>query len=79
MKNILQAAAYYEAGAFAPYPYGIDRLMNSDLHVYEDTVEFPDCEKLLSLRMFKNGRCDLKFTSPEYAETFVAEYLGKDY
>ena len=79
MKNILEAAAYYEAGAFVPYPYGIDRLMNSDLHVYEDTVEFPDCEKLLSLRMFKNGRCDLKFTSPEYAEAFAAEYLGKDY
>ena len=34
------------------------------------------CDKLKQLRMFKNQRVDLKFTSKAYANQFAAEYLG---
>lgn len=41
-----------------------------------DLVEFTTCEKVKHLKMFKNGRVDLKFTSERYAEEFIEKYLG---
>ena len=39
-------------------------------------MEFPACEKVKQMKLFKNNRVDLKFHSPEYAEQFAGKYLG---
>ena len=76
MKNIMKGAAHFEADAYGVYPPELP-----DLIGYGDSkcdiVEFSGCKKLVQIKMFKNGRVDLKFTSPEYAETFIDRYLGK--
>mgnify|MGYP006922427798 CR=1 FL=1 len=41
----------------------------------DNQYEFPDCEKLQSLRMFKNGRVDMKFASEACASQFIEEYM----
>lgn len=75
MKNILCGLAHYETGVHNLFPLGF-----SDLIGYRDSesdlVEFTTCEKVKHLKMFKNGRVDLKFTSERYAEEFIEKYLG---
>jgi len=75
MKNILRGLAHYETGVYNVFPLGF-----SDLIGYRDSetdlVEFTTCEKVKHLKMFKNGRVNLKFTSERYAEEFIEKYLG---
>lgn len=76
MKSIMRGAAHFETDAYGVYPPELSELMG-----YGDSkwciVEFSGCSKLVQIKMFKNGRVDLKFTTPEYAEAFVDRYLGK--
>lgn len=75
MKEILRGLAYFETEVFGHYPTGIANLL--DWSYKEDpTVSFSTCTKLQSLRMFKNGRVDIKFKSKDYASQFVSEFLG---
>lgn len=75
-KNILKALAYFETGAFDQYPDGIDDLLFEDGYLWYDLWEFEDCEKLEKIRLFKNGRMDIRFTNEGYAREFVSDYLG---
>ena len=78
MKAILPCAAHSETGVLNEYPtffpsppfdgtYGCNQL------------DFPGCEKLVQLRLFKNGRVDIRFSSEDYADQFINAYLGRDY
>ena len=75
MKNILWGLAHFETDSYRVVPLGF-----SDLFGYHDikepVVEFPSCEKVKQVKLFKNNRVDLKFRSPEYAEQFISKYLG---
>lgn len=75
MKQILRAVAHFETGVYRMYPSGF-----SDLLAYSqeenDFIEFPTCKKVQSLKMFKNGRVDLKFTSESLAQEFIDIYIG---
>lgn len=76
MKDILRGAAHFETGSYNVYPLGFSDLLdrwNLDI----DLVNFPTCEKLRQLKMFKNGRVDLKFASAELAGEFINKYLDK--
>ena len=75
-KNILKALAHFETGAFGQYPDGIDDLLSEQSRLWYDLWEFEDCEKLEKIRLFKNGRMDIRFTSEGYAREFVSGYLG---
>ena len=75
-KNILKALAHFETGAFGQYPDGIDVLLSEQSRLWYDLWEFEDCEKLEKIRLFKNGRMDIRFTSEGYAREFVSNYLG---
>ena len=44
-----------------------------------DVWEFENCEKLERIKLFKNGRMDIRFTTEAYACQFVADYLGTVY
>ena len=75
MKEILCGLAHYETDSYRVLPLGF-----SDLPGYRDiqesVTEFPSCEKVKQIKLFKNGRVDFKFHSPEYAEQFINRYLG---
>lgn len=74
MKEILRGVSHFETGQLESYPPGILTLLGWD---DKDSPLFEfSCEKVKSLRMFKNHRVDLKFGSKAYANQFAAEYLG---
>ncbi len=75
-KNILKALAYFETGAFSQYPDGINDLLSEEYCLWYDLWELEDCEKLEKIKLFKNGRMDIRFTSEDYARQFVNGYLG---
>lgn len=76
MKNILRALAFFETGMVGSYPQNIALLLGYGDKEYS-TVAFTDCTKINQLKMFKNHRVDVKFTSKEFAEQFADEYLGR--
>lgn len=74
MKDILMGIAHFETGSFDYIPDSLSRILGRYNLPYNQ-YEFPDCEKIQSLRMFKNGRVDLKFTSEGCASQFIEEYM----
>lgn len=75
MKEILYGVAHFETNSFSIYPDGFSDLLGYN-RSDSDVVKFPSCDKLRQLKMFKNGRVDIKFTSSLHARQFVANYLG---
>jgi len=76
-KNILKGLAHFETGGFEHYPDGLDNLVLEDKLIWYDLWEFEECEKLERIKLFKNGRMDIRFTSEGYARQFVSDYFGK--
>ena len=75
-KNILRGLAHFETGRFEQYPYEINVLLSDSERIWYDLWEFEDCDKLERVKLFKNGRMDIRFTSEEFARQFVTDYLG---
>lgn len=74
-KEILRGLAHFETGTFDLFPHGFSELLGWG-HIKEATSEFALCDKIKALKMFKNGRVDIRFASPELAKRFSDEYLG---
>lgn len=64
MKNILPALWHYETGRFYNYGYPISKIL---YRFSCPEAEFDGKNKLKSLKCFKNGRVDVKFTKQENA------------
>ena len=75
MKEILRGLAYFESEILGYYPAAIENLLGYS-RLVDPRVEFTSYTKLHSLRMFKNGRVDVKFKNKNYADQFASEYLG---
>ena len=74
MKDVLAGVAHFETNTFGCKPAGFSELLGySD--VSTPVFQFPDCQKLIQLRMFKNGRVDLKFKTASIAKEFAETYL----
>ena len=73
MKNILPALWHYETGLFYNYGYPISKIL---YRFSCPEAEFDGKNKLKSLKCFKNGRVDVKFTSKQNASEFAQKYLG---
>lgn len=74
MKDILTGVAHYETNTFGCFPIGFSELLGySD--VSTSLFQFSTCRKLVHLRMFKNGRVDLKFKTAALAKEFAETYL----
>ena len=73
-KDILRGIAHFELGIFGQYPASFSEILEYDNRANQKV--FYDCVKVQQLKMFKNGRVDIKFASKEYAEQYVTEYLG---
>ncbi|MCD7964322.1 MAG: hypothetical protein LUG90_00895 [Clostridiaceae bacterium] len=78
LQQIIRGIAHYETGSFSVMPSDFTSLLNYN-HSNTDLVPFPGCAKVRQLKMFKNGRVDIKFASEEFLRTFVSEYLGLVY
>ena len=77
-KIILRGIAHFETGGFAFFPLGFSELLgygNQETPIHE----FPTCDKIKQIRMFKNGRVDIKFASELFARQFTENYLGLVY
>jgi hypothetical protein len=73
-KDLLQGIAHFETDSFDALPGSLSRILNR-YDCPDNQYEFPDCEKIQSLRMFKNGRVDLKFASEALASQFIEDYM----
>ena len=74
MKDILTGVAHYETNTFGRFPVGFSELLGySD--VSTSLFQFSTCRKFVHLRMFKNGRVDLKFKTAALAKEFAETYL----
>ena len=75
-KNVLKGLAHFEAGGFQPYPYEINELLSDTSHLWYDLWELEGCKKLDRIKLYKNGRMDIRFTSEGFARQFAADYFG---
>lgn len=74
MQDIFTAVAHYETNTFGRFPAGFSELLGySDVSTSQ--FQFPTCQKFVHLRMFKNGRVDLKFKTAALAKEFAETYL----
>ena len=77
MRDILWGLAHFETDSYCTLPVGFSSLLGAGSQpLKEPVVEFPTCEKVKQMKLFKNNRVDLKFHSPQFAEQFVNKYLG---
>lgn len=76
IQDVLKGLAHFETGNFDEYPDDLDYLVPNDVELRYDLWEFENCEKLERIKLFKNGRMDIRFTNEGYARQFVAGYLG---
>lgn len=74
-KDILRGVAHYETGVFNLYPLGLSELLGYNRSPSNEH-EFSTCKKVKGLKMFKNGRVDIRFATETDAAEFTARYLG---
>lgn len=75
MREILRGAAHFETDNFHTFPRGVPELLDGK-SLTVDFIDWPGNEKIKGLKMFKNGRVDLKFANEEFAGDFTHKYLG---
>lgn len=77
LKNILRGIAHFETDTFSYIPDSILRLLSYSYSY--DLTTFSTCKKVKQLKMFKNGRVDIKFADADTVKKFVEDYLGTVY
>lgn len=75
MKKIIYGLAHFETGRFSTLPPGFSELL-SYRNIKEQVIPFSAGAKLKQLRLYKNGRVDLKFAQEQDALDFISIYLG---
>ncbi len=75
MKNVLKGLAHFETGSFTSVPDAMSGIMAGS-YLNSSEYSFSGCRKIQALKMFKNGRVDIKFSTEEHARKFMDEYLG---
>ena len=78
IKDILRGIAHFETGSFSLTPGKITSVIGS-YDFNNDFIEFPTCKKLQSIKLYKNGRVDIRFATEEYAQQLIEKYLGTVY
>lgn len=77
-KNVLWGVVHFETGSYTMMPAVL-----SDFFSYRDVrqacTDFHGYSKLRQIRLFKNGRMDIRFASSALAEQFIDTYLSAAY
>lgn len=77
MKNVIRALAYFECGDAGSIPWTLNTLLGYNWTTYNTEMQF-GLEKLKSVKCFKNGRVDVRFTSEAFAREFAETFLGNE-
>lgn len=75
MREILRGAVHFETWSYHSLPRDLPELLDGK-SITVDFIDWPSGEKIRGLKMFKNGRVDLKFSNGELAGEFAHKYLG---
>lgn len=73
MKDIIRGLIAYDTGIFNEVPYNYAYLFSYDIEQQLITI---DGTKVSSVKLFKNGRVDVRFQSETYAREFVENFLN---
>ena len=74
-KNIIRGLAHFETGNIGIIPAEFSDLLEYRGPGY-NALDFEECKKVTKLRLFKNGRLDIRFAEEAYAVQFIAGYLA---
>lgn len=74
IKSIIRSIIYFEYGILKPSYTPLDVLLGYDWKTYETELNV-SMEKIKSVKCFKNGRVDFRFTSEAYAREFAEQFL----
>lgn len=75
LKTLLDALAYYECGRMDEGYLWFPELFNRKTK--ENQFETFNMSKIKSVKLFKNGRVDIKFRNASYVQEFAAQYLRR--
>ena len=78
MKTVLLCAAHFETGCIGSCPAGFPQPPFEE-RIADNQLDFTGYERLTRMRLFKNGRVDLCFTSEDNANQFIDTYIGRAY
>lgn len=73
-KNIIRSILYFEYGTINSGCTPLDKLLGYNWTTEETELQV-NMEKLKSVKCFKNGRVDFRFTSEAYAREFAEQFL----
>lgn len=76
LKEILWGIAHYERNDFR-LPQSIAEVL-CEYRLKNSEISFPDCKKVQSMKLYKNGRVDIRFRESRYLEQFVKAYLQRE-
>lgn len=77
MKNVIRALAYFECGTADNIPWTLNTLLGYQWRTYNTEMQL-GLEKLKSIKCFKTGRVDVRFTSEAFAREFAEMFLGNE-
>lgn len=75
MKAIVKGLAHFETGGFPDSQEPFTKLAYGRF-LDSNEYSFSGCQKIQSMKLFKNGRADIRFSTESYAIQFVEGYLG---
>lgn len=78
MKNVVRALGYFECGTADNIPWTLNTLLGYQWKTYNTEMQL-GLEKLKSIKCFKNGRVDVRFTSEAFAREFAETFLGNEF
>lgn len=74
-KDILRGMAHFETGSYQTLPAGISEMVSS-YYLENDIFDLSGCDRLRQVKLFKNGRADLRFSTDSDATLFISTYLA---
>ncbi len=75
LKHVLEAVAHFQCGRMNEGHLWFPELFKYDTR--ENVFPINNMEKVKNIKLFKNGRVDIKFSSAAYAQEFVENYLRR--
>ena len=75
LKHVLDAVAYFQCGRMNEGYLWFPELFKYDTR--ENVFPICNMEKVRNIKLFKNGRVDIKFSSAAFAQEFVENYMRK--
>lgn len=76
MQDVVRGICHFETGVLGSIPNGFGELL-SWYGTEDDAFDYSNCLKVKQIKLYKNGRVDVRFSSAAYAGEFVNTYLAR--